>query len=685
MLDGHGENGEKAAALFNQYFLAELRRLNEEGIRPPGHSTPQTLTTHAGDLEIAVKQAVNVVHQLFVSSQDFKHGGTTVVGFLRFSDDEVTVFHTGDSTAVLYKKLSNGKYKAKQLTKPHTAKRKIEAKRIKAIPGTHVIDDSDGYILLDGCALSMSRSVGDAHFDEAGVICEPEVTTFTIADGDLIALYSDGVGNVLGKKKVLKVFVRSLREQEAIGEQDFAVAAAAVCKLAALCWFHWSRESYKNLYGDDQTLAIMQFAVGGKDATEQQKAQQKTRSRRRRSADKSELKPAPEPPRSAVARAPEPAPEIPGTVRTSFVVRLVHQHYTFSNAALFFCSCQHLFADTRTPFGSSLTRTPFASGRNVNTDVRTPFASGGLTEHSEEHGTDDEEQDKKMAATVTVQPTPVATRVATPFIKASDQSPSEEVSPKTATIRNLSSALKNQADASKAQADAAKAQADASKAQADAAKLHAAADDKRADADKFREEQALLRLQEKSQPPPAYGQQPPPSPAYGGPMPQTPAYGQQQPPPPTPAYGGPMPPTPVFGNLPQQSVGNFPPSGQQLGAPPSSTQSTGVGGQQTDQSAGAGNQDNPASGRQPTVAGDPAPANPWPRPQLHNSFSRLEPSDPWGFHVEDATHTVTARNFTGAPAIVLGRRPAPGVMRLLVRKSDGTFTVFNTSKFESRA
>jgi len=217
---------------------------------------------------------------------------------------------------------------------------------------------------------------------------------------------------------------------------------------------------------------------------------------------------------------------------------------------------------------------------------------------------------------------------------ASRQDPSlgGELTPKTAAILNFSYALKTQADNEKT----------------------------RADAEKLREEQALLRLRQ-----------------------------QQQPPPLSFAYGGPMPPPPVFGHLQQQSLGNFPSSGQQLGAPPSSTQSTGAGGAQLDQSTGAEIQDNAASGRQPTVAEDQAPSNLWPRPQLHDQYAQLFPGDQWGFHVTDATHTVTARSlYSGAPAIMLGptrRRSAAGVMRLLVRKSDGTFTVFHTSKFESRA
>ena len=226
-----------------------------------------------------------------------------------------------------------------------------------------------------------------------------------------------------------------------------------------------------------------------------------------------------------------------------------------------------------------------------------------------------------------------------------------ELTPKTAAILNLASAAKTQAEVENKRADADKTRADAKKTQAEAEKT-------RAEAEKLREEQKLLRLRQQ------YQQQPPPLLAHGGPMPPT-----------LLTYGN---------HWQQQSLGNFPPSGQPFGAPPSSTQST--GGQQPNQSTDAENQDNPSSGRQPPEA----PANPWPHPpQLHNSFTQLEPSDPWGFHVEDATHTVTARtSYPGAPAIVLGpvrgRRPRDGVMRLLVRKSDGSFGVFHTSQYESR-
>lgn len=119
--------------------------------------------------------------------------GSTATALLL--DVDKRMFHVawvGDSPAFLVS--SAGVFEL--LTDPlHSPRDELERQRIEAAGGSVQKGRVQGL-------LNMSRSFGDAHLKDGGVIAEPYVVSMPMKDGDCVVLMSDGVSNIIPTAEV---------------------------------------------------------------------------------------------------------------------------------------------------------------------------------------------------------------------------------------------------------------------------------------------------------------------------------------------------------------------------------------------------------------------------------------------------------------------------------------------------
>merc|ERR1712146_804700 len=94
--------------------------------------------------------------------------------------------------------------------------------------------------------LALSRSVGDFHLFEAGVVAEPELQIHTLDSQDhFIVLGSDGVFDHLSNAQIVQLVARSASSQD---------AAQAIVKAARRMWMQEGGG-----YIDDVTAVVVHF------------------------------------------------------------------------------------------------------------------------------------------------------------------------------------------------------------------------------------------------------------------------------------------------------------------------------------------------------------------------------------------------------------------------------------------
>uniref|UniRef100_A0A3P8V4D6 Protein phosphatase, Mg2+/Mn2+ dependent 1K n=1 Tax=Cynoglossus semilaevis TaxID=244447 RepID=A0A3P8V4D6_CYNSE len=124
-------------------------------------------------------------------------GTTATVAVLR-DGVELVVGSVGDSRAVLCRKGG-----AKKLTTDHTPEQKDERHRIYSAGG-FVTWNSVGQANVNG-RLAMTRSIGDFHLKNSGVIAEPDTQRIQQTNDSFLALTTDGINFMLSDQEVCDV------------------------------------------------------------------------------------------------------------------------------------------------------------------------------------------------------------------------------------------------------------------------------------------------------------------------------------------------------------------------------------------------------------------------------------------------------------------------------------------------
>lgn len=178
-------------------------------------------------------------HLSYFNNASFLSAGTTATVALLRDGVELVVGSVGDSRAMLSRK-----GRATKLTTDHTPDRKDERLRIQK-HGGYVTWNSVGQANVNG-RLAMTRSIGDFHLKNSGVIAEPDTTRITIqhSDDSFLALTSDGINFLLSDQEICDVINQC---------QDPTEAAEVIAQQALQ-------------YGsdDNSSILVVPFAAWGK-------------------------------------------------------------------------------------------------------------------------------------------------------------------------------------------------------------------------------------------------------------------------------------------------------------------------------------------------------------------------------------------------------------------------------------
>ncbi|XP_068443917.1 protein phosphatase 1K, mitochondrial [Clinocottus analis] len=146
-----------------------------------------------------VDKALNAHLKYFNNASVLTAGTTATVAVLR-GGVELVVGSAGDSRALLSR---TGR--AEQLTRDHTAERRDERLRIQRLGG-FVTWNGVGEANVNG-RLAMTRSIGDFHLKDSGVIAEPDTRRLTVqhASDSFLALTTDGINFLLSDQEICDV------------------------------------------------------------------------------------------------------------------------------------------------------------------------------------------------------------------------------------------------------------------------------------------------------------------------------------------------------------------------------------------------------------------------------------------------------------------------------------------------
>ncbi|CAD8141030.1 unnamed protein product [Paramecium pentaurelia] len=198
--DGHGQDGHKCS----QFIRDNLPKNIQSLISQNSSSIQESLS----------KSFIRTNSQLcnFEEIITTFSGSTTVISLI--VDDTIYTANVGDSRSIICRQQSNGVKSAISLSNDHKPDLPYERRRIEQSGGR-----VEPYIDFDGSSLgparvwlkaedipglAMSRSFGDKVAASCGVICEPEILTHKIQEGDLfMVLASDGVWEFLSNEQVI--------------------------------------------------------------------------------------------------------------------------------------------------------------------------------------------------------------------------------------------------------------------------------------------------------------------------------------------------------------------------------------------------------------------------------------------------------------------------------------------------
>ena len=147
------------------------------------------------------------------------------------SSDLITVATVGDSRCILGLETSPGKFKCVELTHDQSPERRDERRRIESHGGEirRLRGDFPLRVFVNGHStpgLAMTRAIGDTSGTPAGIIPDPEVSTYpnSAKRGSFIVLASDGVWEFLSSAEVVAL----------VAPATSATAAAIAVKEAAV-------------------------------------------------------------------------------------------------------------------------------------------------------------------------------------------------------------------------------------------------------------------------------------------------------------------------------------------------------------------------------------------------------------------------------------------------------------------
>ncbi|CAD8132359.1 unnamed protein product [Paramecium octaurelia] len=198
--DGHGQDGHKCSQFIRDNLpknIDSLMSLNPSSISESISKSFLRTNTQLCNFEEIITTF---------------SGSTTVISLI--VDDTIYTANVGDSRSIICRQLSNGAKSAIPLSNDHKPDLPQEKRRIEQKGGR-----VEPYIDFDGSSLgparvwlktedipglAMSRSFGDKVAASCGVICEPEILTYKIQEGDLfMVLASDGVWEFLSNEQVI--------------------------------------------------------------------------------------------------------------------------------------------------------------------------------------------------------------------------------------------------------------------------------------------------------------------------------------------------------------------------------------------------------------------------------------------------------------------------------------------------
>ncbi|CAK56176.1 unnamed protein product (macronuclear) [Paramecium tetraurelia] len=198
--DGHGQEGHKCS----QFIRDNL----------PKNISSQ-LSQNPSSIIDSISKSFNRTNTQLCNAEEIIttfSGSTTVISLI--VDDTIYTANVGDSRSIICRLQSNGVKTAISLSNDHKPDLPQERRRIEQSGGR-----VEPYIDFDGSSLgpsrvwlktedipglAMSRSFGDKVAASCGVICEPEILTHKIQEGDLfMVLASDGVWEFLSNEQVI--------------------------------------------------------------------------------------------------------------------------------------------------------------------------------------------------------------------------------------------------------------------------------------------------------------------------------------------------------------------------------------------------------------------------------------------------------------------------------------------------
>ncbi|XP_073330843.1 protein phosphatase Mn(2+)-dependent 1K [Pagrus major] len=178
-------------------------------------------------------------HLSYFNNASFLTAGTTATVALLRDGVELVVGSAGDSRAMLCRR-----GRASKLTKDHTPDREDERRRIQRFGG-FVTWNSVGQANVNG-RLAMTRSIGDFHLKNSGVIAEPDTKRVTVhhANDSFLALTTDGINFLLSDQEICDVISQC---------QDPTEAADVITQQA----LQYGSE-------DNSTIIVVPFGAWGK-------------------------------------------------------------------------------------------------------------------------------------------------------------------------------------------------------------------------------------------------------------------------------------------------------------------------------------------------------------------------------------------------------------------------------------
>ncbi|XP_076043835.1 protein phosphatase Mn(2+)-dependent 1K-like [Oratosquilla oratoria] len=209
VFDGHG------GAQCSQYCFENIEKVLE------------TELAQNTDLELVLHHAFLKLHQGYVdwcgNHGEGNTAGTTATVCLLRKGVQLAVGHVGDSRAMLCR--GGG---PKVLTQDHCPSVATEKVRIEA-SGGNVALDNIGRHMVNG-ALSMSRSIGDLHLKQAGVIALPDTRTLKVKHGKdaFLLLTTDGIHFPLADREVCSLVCQAedpVQAAEQLTEQALTMAS----------------------------------------------------------------------------------------------------------------------------------------------------------------------------------------------------------------------------------------------------------------------------------------------------------------------------------------------------------------------------------------------------------------------------------------------------------------------------